>query len=186
MNSENLRRVYFREAIRHDQRGDKEMWISALFCSKVVGNYEKGATLGLADDMSRSTDTIEDRAHGYWLFQELCNLDGGEYRRFVFNARRAPFIHFAHFRELYDLKNSYNLHITQVLSLLMDVVQAEGGISSRKLGDVVRNKYGDTRDWTFYAGKTQKELSKLLQQPDLPDEGRKKAQDLFSFLGDMA
>ncbi|MCR4306932.1 MAG: hypothetical protein NUV42_03085 [Candidatus Yonathbacteria bacterium] len=46
--------------------------------------------------------------------------------------------------------------------------------------------FGDTRGWEFYAQRTQKELSKLLRQPDLPVEAREKASDLFSWLGDKA
>ena len=184
MNKEQLRKVFVSQAVKHDQSSDKAMWLSSVWCEKVVGGYERGATLGLADDMSRSVDTVEDRSHGYELFKRLCLLDGGTYRRFVFEARRAPYIHFSHFRALHDFQNIFELHDAQIISLLQDIVMAEGGISSRSLESHIGQKYGDSRTWKFYARKTMKELSKLLNQPDLPIDVKKKAQILFSELGD--
>lgn len=186
MNSEELKLVYARKAAETYRKKDGYDWQSALWCSRIVGRYERGATLGLADDMGVSTDTIEDRAHAYQLFEKLCKFDGGRFRLFVFQSRRAPYVYLAHFRALYDLQISYNLSDSQILDLLLDIMQNEGGLSSRKLDDHVRSRYGDTRDWTYYAQRAQKELSKLLGQPDFPKEGREKAQDLFSYLGDQA
>lgn len=184
MDKEKLREILANQAIKYDDKANKSIWLSSVFCEPIVGKYGRGATLGLADDMGVSPDTIEDRAHGYAVFKRLCVLDNGIFRRFVFQARRARYIKFSHFRALHDLQKSYSLHDAQLISLLQDIVMAEGGISSRKLDDHVRSKYGDTRDWTYYAAKTQKELSKLLGQPDLPQSTRRKAEDLFSELGE--
>lgn len=181
-----LRGVLVKSAIREFRNSNTANWKSALFASRIVGKYGRGGTLGLAEDSGKSPDTIEDRAHAYNMFEKLCQLDNGRYRLFVFNARRLPFIYISHFRALYDVQNSFKLSDAQMISLLMDVVQAEGDISSRKLTDHVMSRFGDTRTWEFYAQKTQKELLKLLQQPDLPAETRKKASDLFNELGDNA
>lgn len=186
MDSEKLREVYASQAIKYDKSSDKAIWISALFCSRVVGKYTIGATLGLADDMNRSTDTVEDRSHGYSLFEKLCKLDDGLHRKFIFNARRAPFIHFSHFRALYDLQNTYELSDGQILSLLLDIVQAEGGLSSRKLDEHVRTRFGDTRDWHFYAQRVMKEVNKTLQEPTLPKEEKEKLTEIYNYLGDRA
>lgn len=169
MKPNNLREVFVAQAIKHDSKADKSIWLSAVFCEQIVGNYDRGATLGLASDMSRSPDTIEDRAHAYNLFKRLCKLDDGEFRLFVFQARRAPYIHYSHFRALYDLQKQYELHDAQIIALLQDIVQAEGDITSRNLEDHVRKRFGDTRDWTFYAAKALKELNKTEGQPDLPN-----------------
>lgn len=67
-----------------------------------------------------------------------------------------------------------------------DAMQGEGQISSRSVDGHVRERFGDTRGWEFYAQRTQKELAKLLRQPNLPSEAREKAGDLFSWLGDNA
>lgn len=186
MNPEELKKVYARKAAETYRKKDGYDWQSALWCSRIVGKYERGATLGLAKEMGVSTDTLEDRAHAYQLFEKLCQLDGGKFRLFVFHARRAPYIYMAHFRALYDLQITYNLSDALVLDLLMDVVQGEGDLSSRNLDDHIRSKYGDSRDWTFYAQRTQKVLVQLMGQPDFPQEGRRRAQDLFSYLGDEA
>ena len=186
MNSEQLREIYAREAIKHDKKSDGSIWISALFCSQVVGKYAIGATLGLADDMSRSTDTVEDRAHGYSLFERLCKLDGGIYRKFVFSARRAPFIHFSHFRVLYDLQKTYELSDADIISLLLDIIQAEGGLSSRKLDAHARSRFGDARDWRYYAERAMKEIHKTLQEPSLPADGKAILTEVYNWLGDRA
>lgn len=74
MNSEELRRVYVQQAARAYRKSDKERWKSALWCSRVVGKYDRGATKGLAEDMGLSVDTVEDLAHAYMLFEDLCKL----------------------------------------------------------------------------------------------------------------
>lgn len=177
-----LTRVFAEQAIKHDLKGDAHLWRSALFCSRVVGTRDRGATLGLADDMGRSADTVEDRAHAYWMFERLCILN----RSFVFLARRLPYIHLSHFRALYDIQSQHNLKDEEILSLLMDIVQAEGGLSSRNLSDHARERYGDGRDWTYFAAKAMKEINKTLQQPDLPQDVRSVLVDAFDKLGDAA
>lgn len=186
MHPEELRKVYVKQAIKAYQRKDGYDWITAVWCAKVVGGYDRGATLGLADDMGVSTDTVEDRAHAYTLFVTLCGLDQGKFRQFVFMARRAPYIYLSHFRALYDLKNTYNLTDNQVLELLMDIVQHEGGLSTRKLDAHTRQKYGDTRGWDYYAARAMKEVHKALQAPDLLGEDREYLNGVYEWLGDKA
>lgn len=160
---------WFRMASESYRKSDEKLWVSAYACGKVVGNYDKGATMGLASDMGISSDTVEDLAHSYWLYDDLCTLDGGKFRSFVRNARKSPYIYYSHFRALYDAKQSYGLTVNQVLDLLMDIFQGEGQISSRGVDGHTRSRFGDSRDWTFYAARTQKELGQTLQQPDLPN-----------------
>lgn len=186
MNPEEDKRNDFERAIKAYRKSNSSRWVFAFFCSRVVGKYGFYGTRGLANDMNVSPDTVEDHAHAYWLFDKLRKLNDSSEKLYVQHARKMPYIYIAHFRALYDLQISRNLTDEQIMNLLVDIVQAEGGISSRSLEDHVHSKYGDTRTWEFYAQRTQKELGKLLNQPDFPDEGRSKAQDLFSFLGDRA
>lgn len=166
MNVEKLARL----ACLHDKRGDDAAWCSALFCSKIVNNPEAGfgATLALAGEMGRSPDTIEDRAHAYWMYERLCAID----RRFTRVARRLPYVHLSHFRALYDIARANNLTDYEAMSLLMDIVQAEGSLSSRNLSDHARERYGDGRDWTYFGARAMKEIHKTLQQPDTPRKVR--------------
>lgn len=188
MTGNNIER-YTKLAIQYDKRGDSNIWLSALFCSKVVsqnGKGERGKTLALADQMSRSPDTVEDRAHGYWMYEALCKLQDGKYRKFVRQVRKQPYIHFSHFRELWDIKSSHNLSDADCLSLLIDLYQAEGGISSRKMGEIAREKFGDTRDWTYYAQRAQKRIHETLQQPDTPQDVREILTEAYEKLGEKA
>lgn len=167
----------FRLATDSYRRSDEKLWVAAYACGSVVGRtvdgittgYERGTTLGLASDMGVSVDTIEDMAHAYWIYKDLCELEDGKFRKFVRNARKAPYIYYSHFRALWDAQSHYKLKIHQVLDLLMDLVQAEGQISSRGIDGHTRGRFGDTRGWEFYAAKAEKELGQTLQQPDLPN-----------------
>lgn len=160
---------YFKLATDSYRKSDEKLWVTAYACGQVVGNYDRGATMGLASDMGVSTDTIEDLAHAYSIYNELCELDEGKFRQFVRNARKSPYIYYSHFRALYDARSQYKLSNNQILDLLMDVVQGEGNISSRGIDGHTRSRYGDTRGWSFYARRAEKELGMTLQQPDLPN-----------------
>lgn len=174
----------FHRAIKAYRRSDESRWVFNLFASRIVGVYGRGGTIGLAADMNVSTDTVEDGAHAYRMYKTLMNMGDVAEKRYVRDARKLPYIYVSHFRKLYDLQLQRNLTNEQIMNLLIDIVQAEGGISSRNLEDHVNSRYGDTRDWTWYAMQTQKKLVQLLGQPDLPQSTRKKAEDLFSELGD--
>lgn len=181
-----LREVYVKNAVISYRASDKSRWKSALWCWKIVGNYEIGATLGLADDMGVSTDTVEDMAHAYSMFVELCNHKGGAYRKFVFAARNAPYIYHSHFRALYDAKQKWDLPMDKIIDLLFDIVQSEGTISSRKVDEHVRSRYGKETDWRYDAAQLQKKVNKFLQRPDVPAAGRKKASELLTWIGENA
>ena len=165
---EELRSVYVQQAARSYRKSDKARWISALWCSRVVGRYDKGATQGLADDMGVSVDTVEDLAHAYCLFEDLCKMPG--VRLFVFSCRRADWIYYSHFRALYDARKDYELSNADVLSLLMDIYQAEGGISSRNVSDQVQGRFGKSKSWGYYMRKVERDIELLLKHPELPRE----------------
>lgn len=164
-----LRAVYTKEAVKSAGRENKEAWRSCLWCSRVVGKYDRGATLGLADDMGKSIDTVEDRAHAYMIFEQMCNYENGEFRPFVFAARRSPFIYWSHFRALWDAKNSYEtITLLDLINTLMDIVQAEGGISSRKVDEHIQKKYGETKKWQYYGKKINNAIMLAIEDKNMP------------------
>lgn len=169
-------------AIRSYRKGDEQRWVSALWCSKVVGSRQRGLTLGLASDMSVSPDTVENLAHAYEMYSDLCKLSGA--RKFVRSSRKLPFVYYSHFRALHKAREDYNLTDSQCLSLLMDIVQNEGGISSRDIDDHTAKRFGNQKDWRFYAAKAQKAIANALQQPDLPDDVRKAMSGAFNVIGE--
>jgi len=181
-NSESLRKVYVEQAIKADQQSDKPLWKSALFCSRVVGKYEKGATQGLADDMNRSVDTVEDRAHAYMMFEKLCKLDNGRHRLYIFHARRSPHIHLSHFRSLWDAQKDFELTDSQVMGLLVEIVQQE--ISSRGISDVIRKHFGKDRSWLYHAERISKEIYNLINHKDTPSGVRKTFRKVMKILPD--
>jgi hypothetical protein len=163
---ESLRPIFVQQAAKSYRKSDKARWISALWCSRVVGKYDKGATLGLATDMGVSVDTVEDLAHAYNIFEDLCKLPDA--RKFVFQCRRSPWIYYSHFRALYDARKDYELTDEQVLQILMDIYQGEGEISSRNVSDHTRSKFGKPKSWGYYAKKAERQMQILLEQPETP------------------
>lgn len=165
---------------------DKGHWEAALWASRVVGKYERGATMVMAKATGVKVDTIEDHAHAYNLFQELCDLSL-EHRKFTFAARRAPFIHYSHFRAIYDAREKYQLSTQECFSILMDIVQAEGELSSRDVDTHAQGRYGKEPSWEYHAQKAQRELSKtLLKLPHDKSlmEGKQILQQAFDWIGD--
>ena len=116
--------------------------------------------------MGVSVDTVEDLAHAYNIFEDLCKLPDA--RLFVFGCRRSPFIYYSHFRALYDARRDYELTDVQALQILMDVFQSEGGISSRNVSDHTRERFGKPKSWSYYARKVERDMQKLLDSPDIP------------------
>lgn len=148
--------------------------------------YERGATLAIADAHGISEDTVEVSGNAYTMFRQMCELDGGKFRLYVFHARNMSYVHTSHFRALWEAKDKYNLSIADCISMLVDIVQAEGGLSSRKVDSHTRERFGDTRTWEYYAQRVHHEVSKTLQQPDLPKHVRDVLQETFNVLGDSA
>lgn len=190
MNSEKLREVIVAQGVKAYNKSDKEKWKFNLWASKIVGNtergisYERGATLGFASDAGVSPDTVEDGAHAYWMFEDLCKIQGGIYRIYLFSARRSQYIHTAHFRALWDIKEMYNLDISQIFDLLVDIVQAEGDLSSRSLDKYARGRFGVDRPWDYYGNKAYKAIYSTLGHPDTPKDVRKVLVEALEKLGE--
>jgi hypothetical protein len=116
------------------------------------------------------------------MYEELCKIDDGVHRLFVRHVRKLPHIHFSHFRQLWDIKQKYNLHPSDCLSLLHDLYNGEA--SSRELADIAKTKYGEQMHWTYYTQKVMKTVHVALGQPDLPNHIRKKLTETYEVLGD--
>lgn len=174
--------IWYSKASSAYKASDTGRWEAARWCAKVVGRYERGLTLGLADDMGVSSDTVENLAHAYMMYIELCSKQ--KYRFATRMARKAPRVFYSHFRALYTARNRYKMSLDEVFDILRDIVLDEGGISSRDVDHYISEKYGRVKDWMFYGEKVMKALAKMHKAPDLPKEGREISYQLFNWLGD--
>lgn len=174
--------IWYSKACSAYKDSDAGRWEAARWCAKIVGKYERGATIALADDMGVSPDTVENLAHAYMMFIELASTS--KYRSATRMAQKAPRVYYSHFRALYTARHRYHLTLAEVFDTLRDIVLDEGGISSRDIDGHISEKYGREKDWKYYAEQTNKRLVKLLASHDLPSEGRKLAGELFSWIGD--
>lgn len=173
---------YYENACAAYKNSDSGRWEAARWCAKVVGKYQRGATIGLSIDMGVSPDTVENLAHAYLMYIELCSKS--RYRSATRMARLAPRVYYSHFRALYTARHRYDLSLAEVFDTLRDIVLDEGGISSRDIDGHISEKYGRIRDWMDYAESAQKKLAALLKCPDLPEDGREKTAHLFNWIGD--
>jgi hypothetical protein len=163
------------------KKSDDGRWAAAYFAARVVGKYEYGATIRLSQRMGCSTDTVENLAHAYMLYYDLRSIP--KYRQMVRAIRRMPYIFYSYFRALYKAREDYGLSNDKIISLLIDMVQAEGSMSQRDLDAHIQSRYGDTRNWTFYGQKAHKQLHILLQQPDLPKKIKRRMIAAYEILG---
>ena len=138
---EEAKLVIWYEKARSAYKGsDTGRWEAARWCAKIVGKYERGGTIGLADYMGTSADTIENMAHAYKVYIELCSKR--EFRMATRIARDMPTIFYSHFRALYTCRNRYKLTLNETFDILRDIYLGEGKISSRDVDQHIRDKYG--------------------------------------------
>lgn len=171
-------------AARSYKRSDSGRWAATYYCARVVGKYQRGGTLSLAERMGVSPDTVENLAHAYVLYAEFRAQP--HYRKVINSIRKLPYVYYSYFRSLYKAKSDYKLTLDQVYAILMDVVMAEGSLKQGDLDQHIQDRFGDTRDWTYYAEKAHKEIHKVLQQPDLPAEVRARLVPAYEALGDKS
>ena len=174
--------IWYDRACTAYKNSDDGRWEAARWCAKIVGKYERGATIGLAEDMGVSCDTIENMAHAYTMYIEFCSKQ--KYRKATRMSRAMPRVYYSHFRALYTARNRYNLSLDEAFGILRDIVLDEGGISSRDIDGLIRDKYGSEKDWRYYGERVMKPLSKFINCYDAPPEAIKKSRELFSYLGD--
>lgn len=174
--------IWYTKACTAYKNSDDGRWEAARWCAKIVGKYERGATIGLAEDMGVSCDTIENMAHAYVMYIEFCSKQ--KYRKATRMSRAMPRVYYSHFRALYTARNRHRLSLDEAFGILRDIVLDEGGISSRDIDGLIRDKYGKEKDWRHYGERVMKALASMNKSPDLPSEGRKKSYDLFNWLGD--
>lgn len=163
---------------------DNGRWLACYFASRVVGSYRFGATLELSERMGVSVDTVENLAHAWEMYAEFRAVP--EYRNAVRAIRKMPYIYYSYFRALYRAKMDYGLDTEKLFMLLNDILQAEGDFSLKDLEIHLIDRYGDSRDWTYWGKKAHKAIHKALQQPDLPKRARKKLRGAYEVLGDMS
>lgn len=182
-NPDGVRRLYYEQAISAETSANKKTWVSCLWCWKIAGKYQEGGVKGLAADLGKSDDTVYDRAHAYSIFNDICLFDGGRYRSLAFQARRSQYITWSHFRALWDAKKTFNLDMEIIIHALMDVVFAEGDITSRGLDTHIREKYGVQHNWEYYAKRVTKEMLKCMNAPGVPRRIRKDMKSLSKKIG---
>lgn len=165
------------------KRSDDGRWASAFFAARVVGRYELGATIKLANRMGKSVDSVENLAKAYFMYAEL--RADPRYREGVRKMRKMPYFYYSYFKALWKAKQDYQLSLEQIWDILVDLLHAEGTLHLSHLEQHVRDKFGDRRDWTYWGARTLKEISIMLNQPDIPDDVKEVLIPAYNKLGEL-
>lgn len=174
--------IWYEKARASYKKSDTDRWEAARWCAKVVGKYKKGATGSLATYMSVSPDTVENLAHAYKIYNELCSKH--EFRKPTRMARDMPTIYYSHFCALYKAREHYKMTLAETFDVLRDIYLSEGTISSRDVDGYIRDRYGKVKDWRHYGERVMKAQASMHKSHDLPKEGRELSYALFNWLGE--
>lgn len=165
------------------KHSDDGRWAAAFFAARVVGRYELGATIRLSNRMGKSVDTVENLAHAYFLYAEL--RADPRYHRAVREIRKLPFMYYSYWRALWKAKQDYRLTLEQVWDILIDMMHAEGSLHLSHLEVHIRDRFGDRRTWDYWGARALKEISQVLNQPDVPDDVKATLIPAYNKLGEL-
>jgi len=108
-----------RRGVSAYKRGEVGRWIAALDAESIVRKYRRGATLAYAQDLSRSADTVENYAKGYFLYK-LLRSDIRYVSEMRFIRRQLTLSHFTTAARAW---HKYEIPIEDIFSVLQDAYQ---------------------------------------------------------------
>lgn len=93
-----------RRAVSFSRASDVNIWCAGFFVARVVGAYKVNAVIDIALEARRSTATIENYAHAYWMLESLRKSEGNSVARLTRKAFTPT-----HFWTAWELKQKYDL-----------------------------------------------------------------------------
>lgn len=135
------------QAVLLYRRSNGMSWRFAFAASLVVGNYDKGATAALAQDIMRSPDTVERYARAAKTVLMLCAAIREMYDKkerhemFVDLAKALRVLNYLHLDAMGRLWKHYEFDPKEFLCILSTA--AQNGVSASKLEKEVRHERGE-------------------------------------------
>lgn len=99
-----------RRAVSFSRASDVNIWCAGFFVARVVGAYKVNAVIDIALEARRSTATIENYAHAYWMLESIRKSEGNSVARQL----RKSFTP-THFWTAWELQRKYNLSNRDVM-----------------------------------------------------------------------
>lgn len=182
MNNDNKKERYARYVLEAERGANNKLWVSCYWCYRTWTEMDEGGIKGLAEQTGKSDDTLYDRAHAYDMFTRLRSLPGKKNKMAVNLIRKLPYIYWSHFRALWDVQKAWNLSDQKIMNLLMEIYQAEGKFSARKIEKLAEERFGEERDWKYYAERTSIVMQELINHPNTPNNIRDSAKKTYDLL----
>lgn len=127
--------VLHRRAVTYYRRGTDNRWVACLAASRIVGNYERGATLALAQDLAISASQVENLAYAGMAYRT--------FRRFGLDSETRRRLTPSHF-SVWQLFTRLEIDPAELVSELRTA--AENGVSCAGLSKALVEMYGDGKD----------------------------------------
>lgn len=150
------------------QAGTRRRWAACLSASRIVGQYTRGATAALADDLAIGVDQVENLARAGRMYRRLrrYTVIGEHVERFAdLTAILSP----SHFDAIGGYVESEKLSDAEALDAL--VTAADHRASVKKLNQFLRDAYGDPPDpheWQAKVRRLECLMSDMLADPSTP------------------
>jgi len=112
-----------RRAVRAYQRGDAQRWVACLCAARIIGHYDPGAALALADDLSLSLSQVSNLAAAGRMYRSLrgfaiaCKL----WRRIL-----TP----GHFAAMWKLMEKYGLASYEAAGYLAEAAEYHSSVAA--------------------------------------------------------
>lgn len=152
-------------------RGEKFRWVTCLHASKVVGSGGDGATVGLANDLSASVDTVEKYAMAYRMYDCIRRypVRSDQFHSMLEVRNR---LSIKHFWTISQLWRRYEFDPTDLVDYL--VTAAENGVSveTMRVAIIGANEKDYQNGWKQLLSRSVSNLLKVTEDYAVPLEIR--------------
>lgn len=168
-------------AIQAARKSDISIWVAGFWAARVVGTYQYDGTKAIADRCGKSTSTVENWAHAYWLYDEfrirfgvisVGSNAGRRFTRALQNLRKS--LSPSHFWTAWELRGKYELTDAATLRHLQQMLDyKENGdpYSTDVLRqEVETEKNGGGATWKWWMPRVTSMIESVLRITDLPRE----------------
>ncbi len=163
---QNYQERHRRRMIQGLRDSDSSVWVACLSASRIVGNYDEGATKDFAEAMAAaigkklSVSQIENYAKAGVAYRFL--------RKF---AKDLPAIRRAtsmtHFGVMWELFRKYEFSPLDMVEDLRTAAENDVSVASMKIEITNREEHSETPDWELRGKTIYKKMKRLIEDPEL-------------------
>lgn len=160
------------QVIRAYQQGSEKRWVACLAASRIVGNYDRGATQALARELALSVDQVENLARAGVVYRWMRPFDSGGLVR----KKLTP----GHYSAIGQLIKQFDLPLWDAFEDLRTA--ANEGISIAGMRASIVDREGGGVYWEKRYRRIRNDLAMLLTDSSVPREVLKRAKRASRFI----